>query len=169
MGWPVEHSLSPVIHQFWLKACDLSGEYAKAAVKPGDFPEFLRTLREHGFCGGNVTLPHKIEAHRLCDVLDDAAEAIGAVNTVWFDGDRLHGSNTDAWGFLANLDEAAPSWDNGAAKAALIIGAGGASRAVVWPSSSVVSKIFVLLIAARIERQFLHRLFLLPDLLGSRL
>lgn len=131
MGWPVEHSLSPVIHRFWLQAYGLSGEYLKAAVPPEDFTEFLQTLPRHGYCGGNVTLPHKIEAFRLCHNRDEAAEAIGAVNTVWFDGGRLCGSNTDAWGFLANLDEVAPGWDGRNRKAA-VIGGGGAARAIVW-------------------------------------
>jgi shikimate dehydrogenase len=87
-------------------------------------------LAANGFCGGNITVPHKIEAHRLCERRDAAAEAIGAVNTIWFDGGKLAGSNTDAFGFLANLDSEASGWDRHGP--AVVIGAGGAARAIVW-------------------------------------
>jgi shikimate dehydrogenase len=130
MGWPVAHSLSPVIHGHWLKTYGLQGEYVRLAVEVENFPHALAALPERGFCGGNVTLPHKIAAYRLCDVRDAAADAIGAVNTVWFENGRLSGTNTDAWGFLANLDERAPGWDSGGR--AVVIGAGGAARAIVW-------------------------------------
>jgi shikimate dehydrogenase len=130
MGWPVSHSLSPVIHGFWLKEHGLDGEYVKAAVEPQDFENFLRNLAAHGFCGGNVTVPYKIEAHRLCELRDDAAQAMGAVNTVWLEEGKLAGSNTDAYGFAANLDRESPGWDHG--NSALLIGAGGAARAIIW-------------------------------------
>ncbi len=130
IGWPVSHSLSPVIHGAWLKTCGIDGEYLKAAVEPEKFNSFLKGLAANGFCGGNITVPHKIEAHRLCERLDAAAEAIGAVNTVWLDAGKLAGSNTDAFGFLANLDSEAPGWDRAAP--AVVIGAGGAARAIVW-------------------------------------
>jgi shikimate dehydrogenase len=133
MGWPISHSLSPVIHGFWLKEHRLDGEYVKAAVDPKDFEEFFRNLAAHGFCGGNITVPHKIEAYRLCELRDDAAEAIGAVNTVWFEDAKLAGSNTDAYGFTANLDHESPDWDRG--KSAVLIGAGGAARAILWALS----------------------------------
>jgi shikimate dehydrogenase len=130
MGWPVAHSLSPVIHGHWLKTYGIEGEYVRLPVEVENFPHVLTSLPERGFCGGNVTLPHKIEAYRLCEVRDAAANAIGAVNTVWFENERLSGANTDAWGFLANLDERAPGWDRGGK--AVVIGAGGAARAIVW-------------------------------------
>ncbi len=130
MGWPVSHSLSPAIHGYWLKKYGIDGEYVKAAVEPKGFESFLKSLAARGFCGGNVTVPHKIEAYRLCERRDASAEAIGAVNTVWLDGGRLAGSNTDAFGFLANLDSEAPGWDR--AGPAAVIGAGGAARAIVW-------------------------------------
>jgi shikimate dehydrogenase len=133
MGWPISHSLSPAIHGFWLKEHRLGGEYVKAAVEPKDFEEFLRNLAGHGFCGGNVTVPHKLEAYRLCEFRDDAAEAIGAVNTVWFKDGKLAGSNTDAYGFVANLDHESPGWDRG--KSVVLIGAGGAARAIAWALS----------------------------------
>ena len=131
IGWPISHSLSPAIHSYWLKKYGVDGEYVKAAVEPKDFALFIKDLAVNGFCGGNITVPHKIEAHRLCERLDAAAEAIGAVNTVWFDDGRLAGSNTDAFGFLANLDSNAAGWDRGGGPA-VVIGAGGAARAIVW-------------------------------------
>ena len=130
IGWPVSHSLSPAIHGYWLKTYGVDGEYGKAAVDPKELEGFLMNLTAKGFSGGNITVPHKIEAHRLCKLRDAAAEAIGAVNTVWLEGGRLAGSNTDAFGFLANLDSEAPGWDHGGP--AVVIGAGGAARAIVW-------------------------------------
>ncbi len=130
IGWPVSHSLSPVIHGYWLTQCGIDAEYVKAPVEPKDLAVFLTNLAANRFCGGNITVPHKIEAHRLCERRDAAAEAIGAVNTVWLDGGRLAGSNTDAYGFLANLDDEAEGWDRQGAAA--VIGAGGAARAIVW-------------------------------------
>jgi shikimate dehydrogenase len=130
IGWPVSHSLSPAIHGTWLRTYGIDGEYLKAAVEPENFISFIKGLAANGFCGGNITVPHKIEAHRLCERLDAAAEAIGAVNTVWLNAGKLAGSNTDAFGFLANLDSEAPGWDR--AGPAVVIGAGGAARAIVW-------------------------------------
>src|SRR5271165_3410370 len=130
MGWPVSHSLSPVIHGYWLKEHGLEGEYVRAPVEPADFEPFLKGLAAKGFCGGNVTVPHKIEAFRLCEIKEEAATAIGAVNTVWLADGKLAGTNTDAYGFLANLDSEAPGWVSDGAAA--VIGAGGAARAIVW-------------------------------------
>jgi shikimate dehydrogenase len=131
IGWPVSHSLSPVIHGYWLEEHGLEGEYVKAAVEPKDFEGFLTSLAARGFCGANITVPHKIEAYRLCELRDGAAEAIGAVNTVWLDAGRLAGSNTDAYGFTANLDSESPGWDR-CGGPAVVVGAGGAARAIVW-------------------------------------
>ena len=130
IGWPVSHSLSPVIHGFWLKEHGLEGEYVKQPVEPKDFEAFLTSLASRGFVGANVTVPHKVEAFRLCRRLDGAAQAIGAVNTVWLENGELTGSNTDAYGFLANLDSESPGWDRSGP--AVVIGAGGAARAIVW-------------------------------------
>ena len=130
IGWPISHSLSPAIHGYWLKAYGVDGEYGKVAVEPAAFEGFLMNLAANGFSGGNITVPHKIEAHRLCERRDAAAEAIGAVNTVWLERGRLAGSNTDAFGFLANLDSEASGWDRGGP--AVVIGAGGAARAIIW-------------------------------------
>jgi shikimate dehydrogenase len=130
MGWPASHSLSPVIHGYWLKEHGLDGEYIKQPVDPGEFESFLKALPQRGFCGGNVTVPYKIRAYGLCELKDSAASAIGAVNTVWFENGKLAGSNTDAEGFNTNLDSEAPGWDRDGP--AVVIGAGGAARAIVW-------------------------------------
>jgi shikimate dehydrogenase len=130
IGWPISHSLSPAIHGYWLKQHGLDGEYAKAAIAPEAFEAFLMSLSARGFSGANITVPHKVEAYRLCARRDGAAEAIGAVNTVWLDAGKLCGSNTDAYGFAANLDREAPGWDRGGP--AVVIGAGGAARAIVF-------------------------------------
>ncbi|EAU39941.1 shikimate 5-dehydrogenase [Fulvimarina pelagi HTCC2506] len=128
-GWPVWHSRSPMIHGHWLKTHGIAGTYGRQGVPPEEFPFFLKKLRDKGFSGGNVTIPHKEAAFRHVDARDAAAEAIGAVNTLWFENERLIGGNTDAYGFAANLDERLNGWDS--AEYAVVIGAGGAARAVI--------------------------------------
>ncbi|HEX4767154.1 MAG TPA: shikimate dehydrogenase [Lichenihabitans sp.] len=130
IGHPIAHSRSPMIHGFWLEQHGLDGAYEKIDVPPEALRGFLASLRAHGYRGGNVTVPHKTEALRLAGGRDAAAEAIGAANTLWFDGDRLVAGNTDAAGFLGSLDAEAPGWDHGAGRA-VVLGAGGAARAVV--------------------------------------
>ncbi|MGP2490453.1 shikimate dehydrogenase [Mesorhizobium sp. PUT5] len=129
VGHPIAHSRSPKIHGYWLKQYGIAGSYEPVDVAPADFPAFLSGLRQAGFAGGNVTIPHKEAAWALAELRDEAAEAIGAVNTLWFEGGRLAGGNTDAHGFAANLDEYAPGWArNGPV---MVLGAGGAARAVI--------------------------------------
>jgi shikimate dehydrogenase len=128
-GWPVSHSLSPALHGFWLKRHGIAGSYEALPVSPEDFRTFLHDLPASGFVGGNVTIPHKEAAFAGCDVLDGEARAIGAVNTLWVEAGKVHGSCTDGYGFSANLDQYCPQWRD--AKTALVIGAGGAARAVV--------------------------------------
>jgi shikimate dehydrogenase len=130
-GWPVAHSRSPLIHSHWLKQYGIEGEYRREAVVPADFATFLRGIGEAGYRGGNVTLPHKEEAFRLVDETDEVARAIGAINTVWLEDRKIFGTNTDVAGFLANLDAEAPAWDKAAAHA-LVLGAGGAARGIVY-------------------------------------
>ena len=133
-GWPVSHSRSPIIHSFWLGQLGLAGSYEIRPCEADALPAFLRNMAQEGFVGGNVTIPHKEAALDCVDVVHPAAQAIGAVNTVWLEDGRLHGDNTDAYGFLANLDEHAPGWDGPEARAkiALVIGAGGAARAIIY-------------------------------------
>lgn len=128
-GHPIAHSRSPKIHGAWLRDYGIAGNYEAIDVHPAQFGEFLTTLAANGFAGGNITIPHKETAFRLVEHRDTAADVIGAVNTVWLEDGRLHGSNTDAYGFAANLDDRAPGWYRG--ETALVLGAGGAARAVL--------------------------------------
>jgi shikimate dehydrogenase len=130
IGWPVAHSRSPMIHNYWLRELGLAGSYEHAAVAPEDFPRFLRSFKDQGFAGGNVTLPHKEAAFALCDQVTPMAAKLEAVNTLWFEDGSLCGDNADGAGFLGALDEAVPGWDQRAATA-LVLGAGGAARAIV--------------------------------------
>jgi shikimate dehydrogenase len=130
IGWPVEHSRSPLIHNFWIRQYGIAADYRREAVPPDRFAEFVGRLAEHGYVGANVTLPHK-EAALALSVPDDRAEAVGAANTLWFEAGRLRATNTDVEGFLANLDAAAPGWDEGLDRV-LVLGAGGAARAIVY-------------------------------------
>jgi shikimate dehydrogenase len=130
-GYPVKHSRSPLIHGYWLKQLGLEGSYRAHAVSPEDFADFIASLKtgQSGFTGGNVTLPHKETAFALCDRPDELSREIGAVNTLWREDGLLYATNTDGRGFTANLDERAPGWDT--CSTAVILGAGGASRAVI--------------------------------------
>jgi shikimate dehydrogenase len=130
IGWPVEHSRSPLIHNYWLKHYGIAGQYRRELVPQEEFAAFVGSLAGRGYVGANVTVPHKEKALALAQP-DARARAVGAVNTLWFDGDTLHATNTDVEGFLANLDACAPHWDREAANA-VVLGAGGAARAVIY-------------------------------------
>ena len=129
-GWPISHSRSPLIHGSWLKALGLAGGYEKIAVPPQDFAAFVAGLRDNGFVGGNVTIPHKQAAFELCLKKTPTAQRLGAVNTLWFENGVLTGGNTDGAGFLGALDQEAPGWDKRRKDLAVILGAGGAARAI---------------------------------------
>ena len=131
IGWPIRHSRSPVIHRFWLKQLALAGDYVIEPVEPERIAAFFAGFADGLYVGCNVTVPHKETAHAAVAVLHPAARSIGAVNTVWLEGRTLCGDNTDAVGFLANLDHSAPGWDRRAGSA-VVLGAGGSARAVVW-------------------------------------
>ncbi len=130
VGWPIAQSRSPLIHGYWLKEHGLDGSYERLPVPPEAFSAFLTDLAGAGFVGGNVTVPHKETAFGLCAELDPVAARLGAVNTVWLEAGRLHGGNTDRHGFVANLDDRAAGWDERPGRA-VVLGAGGAARAVV--------------------------------------
>ncbi len=132
IGWPVEHSRSPAIHRYWLELYCIDGAYEKEAVRPEEFASFLGSLSDRGYAGANVTLPHKTEALRLATKADESARTIGAANTLWLDGTgRLNASNTDAYGFMTNLNQEAPHWNKGRAPV-MVLGAGGAARAILY-------------------------------------
>ena len=131
MGWPVSHSRSPRLHGYWLEQYGIDGAYLPLAVPPERIAEAIRALPALGFRGANVTVPHKEAALRVVDRVDPVARRIGAVNTIVVGEDgSLEGRNTDAYGFLANLRDGAPEWRPEAGPA-LVLGAGGAARAVV--------------------------------------
>jgi len=129
IGWPVEHSRSPLIHNYWLKACGVAGDYRREAVPPDQFRDFLHSLAARGYVGANLIFPHK-EAALAWSEPDDRARAVGAANTLWRDG-VLRATNTDVEGFLHNLDARVPGWDRNC-ETAIVLGAGGAARAVVY-------------------------------------
>jgi shikimate dehydrogenase len=129
IGDPVSHSRSPMIHGHWLSKYGIAGSYEAIHVKQAEVGAFLSAIADRGFIGGNVTVPHKEAAFARAGVRDEISEEIGAVNTLWMEEGKLHGANTDGFGFAQNLDERSPGWDKIAA--ALVIGAGGASRAVI--------------------------------------
>ncbi|HET6377847.1 MAG TPA: shikimate dehydrogenase [Methylocella sp.] len=131
IGWPAAHSRSPLIHRFWLEKLKIAGTYELAAIPPGEFDRFIENLAQAGYKGANVTLPHKRRAFELCAGTTETARRLGAVNTLWLEGGRLLGDNTDVPGFLAALDQEAPGWDAAGGKA-VILGAGGAARAVLF-------------------------------------
>jgi shikimate dehydrogenase len=129
IGWPAAHSRSPLIHHYWLRLYGIDGGYSIEAIPPEGLAEFVMHLSMHGFVGANVTIPHKERALQL--TLPDArAAAVGAANTLYYEGETLRSTNTDVEGFIGNLDAAAPGWDR--TEDALVLGAGGSSRAVVF-------------------------------------
>jgi shikimate dehydrogenase len=130
MGHPVAQSRSPMIHGHWLAEHGIEGRYDRQDLTPDAFPDFVRALANHGYVGGNVTVPHKEAAFALADVVDETARAIGAVNTLWLENGRLYATNTDTHGFIANLDQSAPGWDR-TCRDAVVFGAGGSARAVL--------------------------------------
>jgi shikimate dehydrogenase len=131
MGWPVAHSRSPMLHGHWLQRYGIDGAYVPMAVHPDHLERALRALPALGFAGCNLTIPHKEAALALVDRVDPTASRIGAVNTIIVDRDgALEGRNTDGFGFLENLRSAVAGFDI-AAGVAVVLGAGGAARAVV--------------------------------------
>lgn len=131
VGSPVSHSLSPKLHGHWLRRYGIEGYYVPMDVAPADLPEAIRTMSKLGFAGANVTIPHKEAVLELADMVTDRAAVIGAANTLVFREDgRIHADNTDGHGFVENLRRNAPEWDPSAGPAA-VVGAGGATRAVL--------------------------------------
>jgi len=131
IGSPIRHSKSPLVHGSWLREHGLRGHYVPLHVEPDNLESVLRALPHMGFVGVNVTIPHKEKVLALADDISSVAARIGAVNTLTFGTDgRIHADNTDGYGFLANLRQSAPAWRPDAAPA-LVLGAGGAARAII--------------------------------------
>ena len=131
IGWPIEHSRSPLIHGHRLKRYGINGTYTKQAVRPEDFAAFVRSFADRGFVGANVTVPHKEAAFALAEVVEPAAAAVGAANTLWLENGRLHATNTDTYGFMTHLATTVPDW-NLKDRPVALLGAGGAARAIAY-------------------------------------
>jgi shikimate dehydrogenase len=130
IGWPIQHSRSPLIHGYWLRKHDIDGSYDKLAVAPDDLQSFIETLRHGEHVGTNVTLPHKETALPFVDEADDRVRRIGALNTIWRESGKLRATSTDGPGFLANINQAQPRFEI-AAGPVTILGAGGSTRAII--------------------------------------
>lgn len=131
VGHPVAHSKSPRLHGHWLRSLGLRGYYVPMDVAPGDLETVIRTLPKAGFVGLNVTIPHKERVLEIADLVTDRATLIGAANTLIFRKDgKVHADNTDGYGFIESLRQGAPGWDPRAGPA-VVLGAGGAARAIV--------------------------------------
>lgn len=131
-GYPISHSKSPLIHNYWLNKYGLDGSYQAIETLPEDYPKFIEDLKSDNaeFVGGNVTIPHKEQTFKLVDEVDDIASQIGAANTIYKKNGRLCATNTDVYGFMANLDDFDKNWRTG--DKAIVLGAGGASRAILF-------------------------------------
>ena len=129
LGWPIGHSRSPALHGHWLQRYGIRGAYVPLAVAPETAEAALRALPALGFAGANVTLPHKELALRVADTASDRARRIGAANTLVVRDGAIHADNSDGFGFIENVKAEAPGWD--ATRPALVLGAGGAARAVL--------------------------------------
>ena len=130
IGWPIEQSKSPIIHTHWLKVHDIKGSYDRISVSPENFSNKIIELIQKGYAGVNVTIPHKEAALFLADTMTDRAATIGAANTLVFKSGKVHADNTDGEGFINNLMHGAPDWNAGMGPA-LVMGAGGAARAIL--------------------------------------
>jgi len=131
IGYPVKHSKSPLIHTYWLDEHGIDGSYEAIEIVPDLLDESLRELIHAGYAGFNVTIPFKEEIFKRCARVDEKAQMIGAVNTVTVEHGRLIGTNTDAFGFIENIKQNAPSFNFNGGKA-VVLGAGGAARAVIY-------------------------------------
>ena len=131
IGWPIEHSRSPLIHGYWLKKYGIDGSYTKEAVKPDDVATFLRSLEARGLEGCNVTVPLKEAAFAVADLKDPSALAVSAANTIWRESGRIACANTDTYGFMRHLELSAPNWKV-RGRPILVLGAGGAARGIVY-------------------------------------
>ena len=130
IGYPAKHSRSPMLHGHWIKRYNIDGDYRAEEISPDDIVAFIGDLAGRGYVGANITMPHKDVAFELSNP-DERAVAVGAANTLWFDGTVLRSTNTDVEGFIGALDAASPNWDKGMTDA-VVLGAGGAGRAVVY-------------------------------------
>lgn len=130
IGYPARHSRSPKLHGYWIRKYGLDAAYRAEEIPPEDVVAFISDLAGHGYVGANVTMPHKDVAFELSEP-DERATAVGAANTLWLEDGVLRATNTDIEGFISALDAAAPAWDRRTSEA-IVLGAGGAARAVIY-------------------------------------
>ncbi len=131
VGFPISHSRSPLLHGYWLKRYGINGYYIPISLSTADFVGGIRSLPRLGFRGVNITIPHKVSMLGLADSVTDRAALIGAVNTITFKEDgSIRGDNTDGYGFIQNMRQNAPLWEPRIGPA-LVLGAGGAARAII--------------------------------------
>lgn len=143
IGYPIKHSKSPIIHNRWMGQHNIEGSYEAIEIEPDNFEAGIHNLIAQGFDGFNITIPFKTNIIDLCNEIDDAAQKIGAVNTVQIKDKKLYGSNTDAYGFIQNIKSSKPDFDF-KNKTALVLGAGGACNAVLYGLiEQGVSKIYL--------------------------
>lgn len=162
VGYPIGQSRSPLMHNYWLKRHGINGHYIPISLSPADFVAGIRSLPRLGFKGVNITIPHKVSMLGLADSVTDRAALIGAVNTVTFKADgAIRGDNTDGYGFIQNMRQNAPDWEPRSGPA-LVLGAGGAARAVI---SALLSEGVTELRLANRTRQ---RAQLLADQFGAK-
>jgi len=130
IGHPISHSKSPLIHNHWIAQHGLNGSYEAIDISAQELAVCMKDLIAQGYAGWNVTIPHKEAVFALCDHVDESAQAMGAVNMVAIKDGKIHGKNTDGFGFIQNIKSAHPDFDftNGPAH---ILGAGGAARAIL--------------------------------------
>lgn len=131
LGWPINHSKSPRLHGFWLEKYNIDGTYIPMAVEPVHFETAVMGIKASGLRGCNVTVPHKETALQIADHITERAKKIGAANTLIFQDDgSILADNTDGYGFYENLKQGAPDW-NPKEGPAVVLGAGGAARAII--------------------------------------
>ncbi len=134
IGYPIKHSLSPIIHNYWLKENKIAGEYSKIEVKPQELEKFILTLPQKKLTGINITIPHKEEAYKILQEqaeISELATTLEAINTIYVKNNKIYADNTDYYGFKKGLIENLPNL-NLATKEVLVIGAGGAAKAIIF-------------------------------------
>lgn len=130
IGFPIGHSWSPIIHNYWLREYNLVGQYEKIEVKPADLKTFIVDKKNNGdFAGLNITIPHKESVAKICDQLSENAKKLQAVNLITFKNNIVNGYNTDGDGFIESLKETFPEIDISKLEIA-IFGAGGAAKSI---------------------------------------
>ena len=163
IGWPIGHSRSPLIHRYWLESYGISGYYIPIGLRPENFEPGIRSLYKLGFKGANITIPYKETILPLARSVSDRAALIGAANTIVFREDgHIHADNTDGYGFIKNIEDHVPDW-RASTGPAFVIGAGGASRAVV---SALLANGAP---EVRIANRTRHRADILKDQFGAKI